>query len=178
MCGSAPQEVRPPSPLLAVLCTPLSAPRGPYRDVFHRVRAAGGGGGPTTASLSAPGTSAVAWASAPMGPGLLLAATGGHYVVHTAFLPRRVCSLPAFPRHGHVLWKHPHCLFLLHAHTGWGADITSGEGSGQLVPVWAGMSLKRSGPSQTTPMPQCIASLPQRACAAAQSSRARVEDFL
>lgn len=113
-------------------------------------------------------------------------AAGSHWraFCDTSSLLLRPCARPpCLSQAQTLLWKFPRCLFLLYSHTGrgrgdWAADITSGEGSGQLVPVWAGMSLKHSGPSQATPMPPCIASLPRRACAAAQSSGARVEDFL
>lgn len=57
---------------------------------------------------------------------------------------------------------------------GWAADIAYGEGTGQCVPVWAGVALQHSGPSK----PPHIISPLQQACAAAQSSRARMEDFL
>ena len=113
----------------AVPCTPISAPHGLCRAVLHRVGAAGGGGDPATAAVSAPGPSPMAQALAPIGPGLLLAATGGHYMIHTAFLSRDMCSLLTFlrGRHGreHVLRKHTHCLLLLYIQT----PIPGGLGS-------------------------------------------------
>ena len=69
----------------AVPHTPVSAPQELFRAVLHRLRAAAGGDDPATASVSAPGPSPAAQVLAPIGPGLLLAATGGHYVIYTAF---------------------------------------------------------------------------------------------
>lgn len=127
----------------AVPCIPVSAPQGLCRAVLHRVGAAGGGGDPATASITAPGPPPMAQALASIDPGLLLAATGGHYMIYTAFLSCDRCSLLTFlrGRHGrdHVLWKHPHCLLLLYIQTPipgvWTADIAYGKGTGQRMPA-------------------------------------------
>lgn len=55
---------------------PYQPPPGGSAGLCSRVGAAGGGGDPATAQ-----------ALAPTGPGLLLAATGGHYMRYTAALP-------------------------------------------------------------------------------------------
>lgn len=91
---------------------PVSAPQ-----VLHTVRPKEGGGDPATTSVRAPEPSTVAQALTPIGPRPLLAATGRHYMIYTAFTPCPRCSCLTFLRgkHGreYVLWKHPHYLLLL-----------------------------------------------------------------
>lgn len=100
-----------PSPLLAVLCTSLSAPQG-------------------SSGMCSTGWELLLEEAAPplpplahLGPRLCLghghrgsSRAGSHWRALSApsrlLIPPRV-PLPAFPRHPRVLWKHPHRLFLL-----------------------------------------------------------------
>lgn len=47
----------------------------------------------------------------------------------------------------------------------WAADIAYGEGTGQCVPMWPGVALEHSGPSQATsrrqPAATCLGSSPE-----------------
>lgn len=67
-----------------------------------------------TLPLSAPGLLPMA----AIGPGLLLAATGGHYMIYTAFLSCDMFSLLTFCRGRHarerMLRKDPCCFLLLY----------------------------------------------------------------
>lgn len=121
---------------------------------LHRVGAAGGGGGRTTASLSAPGASAAPWPSAPrVQP--LLAATGGHYLVHPASSSGPVCPSLPFPGTD----RNTHIAFFSFAHTGQGrgaGQLTAPLGRGQASWCQCGLGC----PSSTPKPPRCLSASP------------------
>lgn len=102
MSGHVDLPHRMPSPLPTVGCTlhtPVSPTKAPQ------------GCAPQGGSCSLKYT----WhlGCGPCGSSLLLAATGGHLLVHAASSSSPMCSLPTFPGHRRVLWEQPHHLFLL-----------------------------------------------------------------